>query len=95
MSLILDMGTQPAGLAIKTFGIGGSMGKTVYLGDYQISLEDFLGAAKYVLTNTDLEPNDPRLQFVKCVQAIEQTDGYNPGRKRLESSEPAVLPAQS
>ena len=94
MSLILEMGTQPAGLEVKTFGFG-SMGNTVHLGDYEISLEDFLVAAEYVLTNTDLEPNDPRLQFVKCVQSIKQTDGYSPGRKRLESSEPAVLPLQS
>ena len=42
MSMILDMGTKPAGLAVKTFGFG-SMGNTVYLGDYEISREH-LGA---------------------------------------------------
>lgn len=88
------MGTQPAGLEVKTFGFG-SMGNTVHLGDYEISIEDFLVAAEYVLTDTDLEPNDPRLQFVKCVQSMKQADGYNPGRKRLEASEPAVLPTES
>ena len=94
MTLILDRGTQPDGLEVKTFGFG-LMRNTVRLGDYEISLEDFLVAAEYVLTNTDLEPNDPRLQFVKCVQSTQETDGYNPGRKRLAASEPAVLPTQS
>ena len=94
MSLSLDLGTKPAGLEVKTFGFG-SMGNTVHLGDYEISLEDFLVTAEYVLTNTDLEPNDPRLQFVKCVQSMKEVDGHNPNRKRLESSVPAVaLPTQ-
>ena len=94
MSLILEMGTKPAGLEVKTFGFG-SMGNTVHIGDYEISIEDFLVTAEYVLTNTDLDPNDPRLQFVKCVQSMKQVDGYNPRQKRLEASEPAVLPPQS
>jgi len=91
MSLILEMGTKPEGLAVKTYGFG-SMGNTVFLGDYEISIEDFLVIAEYVLTNTDLEPNDPRLQFVKCVQSMKQTDGYNPNRNKLEASEPAIPP---
>jgi len=94
MALILQMGTQPAGLEVKTFGFG-SMGNTVHLGDYKISIEDFLVAAEYVLTNTDLDPNDSRLQFVKCAQSMKEVEGYNPGRKRLEASERAVLPPQS
>ena len=94
MSLILELGTKPAGLEVKTFGFG-SMGNTVHLGDYEISLEDFLVTAKYVLTNTDLESNDPRLQFVKCVQSMKEVDGYSPNRKHLGSSVPAVvLPTQ-
>lgn len=90
MSLRLVLGTKPANLEIKTFGFG-PMGNTVYLGDYEVSLEDFLVAAKYVLTNTDLEPNDPRLQFVRCVQSMKEVEGYNPNREHLESSVPAVL----
>lgn len=91
MSLSLNLGTKPAGLEVKMFGFG-SMGNTVHLGDYEISLEDFLITAKYVLTNTDLDPNDPRLQFMKCVQSMKEVDGYNLNGKRLESSLPAVLP---
>ena len=91
MSLILKMGTQPAVLEVKTFGFG-SMGNTVHLGDYEITIEDFLVATEYVLTNTDLVSNDPRLQFVKCVQSMKGVAGWNPGRKRLKASEPAILP---
>jgi hypothetical protein len=82
MSLTLDLGTKPAGLAIKTYGFG-PMGQTVYLGDYEISLKDFLIATEYVLTNTDLDPDDPRLEFVKAVGSMQETDGYNKGGKRL------------
>ncbi|MFH1170672.1 MAG: hypothetical protein V1704_03900 [Candidatus Vogelbacteria bacterium] len=90
MSLCLNMGTRPAGLEVKTYGFG-SMGNTVHLGDYEISLEDFLIATQYVLTNTDLVPNDPRLQFVKCVQSMEEVRGHNPNGKHLESPVPPIL----
>ena len=86
------MGTQPVGLEVKTFGFG-LMGDNVYLGDYEISIEDFFFAAEYVLTNTNLYPNDPRLQFVKCVKSMKKVEGYNsPSQKRLQSSEPSFLP---
>ena len=91
MSLILGLGTKPAGLEVKTFGFG-PMGNTVHLGEYEISLEDFLLMTKYVLTNTDLEPNDPRLQFVKCIRSMKEVNGYTPNRKHLESSVLAVPP---
>ena len=90
MSLSLNLGTKPAGLQVKTWG-----SKTVYLGDYEISMKDFLSAAEYVLTNTDLEPKDPRLQFVKCVKSIKKVKGYKLGQKRLEASEPPILPKRS
>jgi hypothetical protein len=63
------------------------MRNTVFLGDYEISLEDFLAAAEYVLTNTDLEPSDPRILFVKYVRSMKEVDGYNLDRKRLEAKE--------
>ena len=80
MTLSLSMGTKPDGLEIKTWNAD-----TVYLGDYEISLIDFLYAAKYVLTNVDLKPNDPRLKFVEYMKSMKAIDGYSPGGKRLES----------
>lgn len=88
MTLLLERGTRPARLGIKTFGLGID---TIFLGDYEISLEDFLFAAHYVLTNTDLEgPEDPRLQFLKCIRSMEEVEGYMKGAKRLKTSEPPV-----
>ena len=46
MTLILESGTDPNGLEVKTHGVIPG----VYLGDYRISLEDFLVTAEYVLT---------------------------------------------
>lgn len=91
MSLFLDLGTKPAGLKVKTEGTIRSMVNTVFLGDYKISLEDFLVAAAYVLTNTDLEPNDSRLQFVQYVRSMRIIEGYNRGKKRLEASEHGAI----
>ena len=88
MSLALELGTKPEGLEIKTFGV---RPEVVFLGAYEISMADFLFAAHYVLTNSDLEPNDLRPQFLKCVNSMHEVKGYNPGGKRLEASEPVVL----
>ncbi len=93
MSMSLDLGTKPAGLEVKTYTHTlGSLGKSVHLGAYEISLEDFLVAAGYVLTNTDLAPNDPRLQFVKYVQSMRVVEGHNRGGERLEPTVPVLLP---
>jgi hypothetical protein len=86
MTLLLERGTQPEGLGVKT--LGGPLGNIVFLGNYQISLEDFLFAAEYVLTNTNLKSNDPRLQFVKCVKSMKKVEGFGSGGKRLEVREP-------
>ncbi len=62
----------------------------VYIGragrvrDVEISLADFLSAAYYVLTNTDLEPNDPRLAFLKVVKEMAVISGYTAGESRLD-----------
>ena len=93
MTLLLERGTKPTSLGIKTFGWSIDSDHSVYIGGYEISLEDFLFAAHYVLTNTDLlEPGDPRLQFIKCVQSMKEVAGFSPGRKRLKASEnPKVI----
>jgi hypothetical protein len=87
MSLKLNNpGTKPSGLEVKTYSI---KSLPVRFGEYEISMEDFLCAAEYVLTNSDLYGNDPRRQFIKCVQAMKEVPGYNTTRKRLASD---VLP---
>ncbi len=90
MTLILGrLGTKPHDLEIKTGGFGGL--PDVQIGDYEISMKDFLLVVHYVLTNTNLEPDDPRLQFVKCVQSMQKIDGWGGSGKRLEDNTPPVI----
>lgn len=81
MSLILNQGTKPEGLEIKTWGMEGF--PDVQLGEYEISMADFMEAALYVLTNTDLEDTDPRMDFLRRIKSIETGPGYMSGRRRL------------
>jgi len=81
MSISLVHGTKPAGLEVKTWGP--IFRNIVFLGDYEISMEDFLFAVEYVLTNADLEPDDPRIDFVKRVQLMQEAPGLNPERMCL------------
>ncbi|KKL61301.1 hypothetical protein LCGC14_2196690 [marine sediment metagenome] len=53
----------------------------VTLGPLHLRIEDFLDAVYYVLTNRDLEPNDPRLGFVKVVKEMEVVAGHNSSRE--------------
>jgi len=88
MTLLLERGTEPEGLGVKTWGLGEE--EVVFLGEYQISLKDFLMAAYYVLTNTNLREDDPRRQFVECVRSMQEAEGWNGGElKRLKTD---VLP---
>lgn len=79
MSLSLDLGTKPDGTVART----DFDGKLVEVGDLEISTEDFCQLAMYVLTNTDLQPNDPRLHFMNQLAKLSVVDGHMPGRKRL------------
>lgn len=77
MSLILS-DSEPKGLEVKTHGfpLEARGREVVRLGDYEIGLVDFLCAAWYALTNTDLNGlTDPRIQFVQAVKKIEIVPG--------------------
>lgn len=80
MSLLLAQGTRPTNLRVKTLGVGED---PVLIGEYEISMLDFLAAAEYVLTNTDLRPGDPRLKFVRRVSAMRRVEGYHAAKERL------------
>lgn len=83
MSLTLDGQGTPVPVEVKTFQAGK---KTVLLfGDKEIGLNDFLQAAFYVLTNTDLDPEgDDRLKFVGMVDGLMLAEGYNGVGTRLK-----------
>jgi len=46
-------------------------------GFVEIDLDDFCVMARYVLTNTDLMPDDPRLELLKQVKRMRTVKGYN------------------
>lgn len=78
MSLSLDLGSKPDGLVALM-----PDNKTVCVGGLEITTADFFQLAIYVLTNTDLHANDPRLHFMNQIAKLNQLPGYNPGGVRL------------
>lgn len=74
MSLILNDPKSRDHVDVKTFPE--CMFPGVRFGEYRVSLSDFLEAAMYVLTNTDLVKDDPRLEFVENVRRLEQVLGW-------------------
>lgn len=64
--------------------------KVILLGEYEIPLDDFCKLVEYVLTNTDLDANDPRLELVDKIKRMEIVDGFatmmtnTSGSKRLK-----------
>lgn len=83
MTLVLNREGTKQKIDVKTYGTGDLKDK-VFFGKYEILLQDFLDAVHYVLTNTDLEPDDPRFEFVRRVKAMEEVRGYNKSGKRLK-----------
>lgn len=63
--------SKPQGLTAKTFS-----SDMVLLGDYNITTSDFCQLVMYVLTNTNLEPNDPRYDLVETIKKLKITDGF-------------------
>ena len=83
MSLMLNTDTKPNNLYTKTYSP-----KFVTVGDYEIGINDFLCLVEYVLTNTDLVPDDPRIDFVKRMKTAKKVQGWRSGKsERLEFSE--------
>ena len=114
MSLVLNCGTSPAGVEVKTFGVNSvlpefeeDVKRIVYPDHLQnnvihihipgqdcvyMTIEDFLAAASYVLTNTDLEDDkDPRLVFIEGVKKAQIVDGYAAGAKRVSLNEMGAM----
>lgn len=99
MSLALGRTGTDKGIEVKTFGI--AMPDIVFMrtpcGPVEIRYEDFLDAAFYVLTNTNLEPDDYRLKFVEAVKALVESPGYHnsedPNTKRLARATEAEIAA--
>jgi hypothetical protein len=93
MSLLLqertDNGIVKDGVQVSARQYSEDEGLVVVFGDREVPLEEFLIAAAYVLGTVALKQNDPRLQFVKCVESmrvIREADG----EERLKTYVPPV-----
>ncbi len=73
MSMLLNRGTTPKDLEVKTYDAD-----FVILGDYKLSLFDFLAAVEYVLENANLETGDLRLEFLEKMQNAGVVPGWGP-----------------
>ena len=80
MSLILNTDTKPD-LCAKTSGFGKDK---LTLGEYSIGQQDFCELVMYVLTNTSLQDDDPRLKLIERIKGLEVVSGFNSYDKRLE-----------
>lgn len=81
MSLHLNRGSKPDGLEAKTFGLHGDF--TVFIGEYELSMEDLFILTHYVLTNGDLQKDDPRRQFIDCIRSMREVEGHNAAISRM------------
>lgn len=78
MSLSLDLDTMPRGINAKIHPLAPL--KLVLTGpglSAEIGMQDLLSLAYYALTNNDLEPNDPRVQFMACMKKMKTVTGFN------------------
>ena len=93
MSLTLDCGTNPPNLRTKAFN------DVVQIGEYDLSMSDFLALIEYVLTNTDLIVDDPRRTFLVSISkaVIEYSRGqesWSSGSCRIVIPERVIIPEQ-
>jgi hypothetical protein len=51
--------------------------------DIEIPLDDFCALVEYVLTNTDLKKNDPRLALIEKIKQTKIIPGLNKGGTRI------------
>ncbi len=91
MSIDLELGTKPEEPPVNVMAVPGR----ILMGhpdgsQIDMSMTDFNVMVKYVLTNTDLEPNDQRLQLVDCIRSMSVVQGHNSGRVRLQNRVPVI-----
>ena len=76
------------GLDCKTTsgGAGFSEGYGIRLGEEYITPEDFVEFVMYVMTNTDLAPNDPRRELKERLSGLMEIPGFNRGNVRYSQA---------
>jgi len=52
----------------------------IYFNERKIPMSDFVHAIEYVLTNSDLYPNDPRIRLIEKIKKSFIVSGWNASR---------------
>jgi hypothetical protein len=77
---------SPTNLMVNISGIGNPGGQ-VSVGPYGMSMKDFLEVVSHVLTDTILDPEDPRFQFIEHVRSMRPVESFPKG-EQLASTVP-------
>ncbi len=83
----LELSRSEKNIWVKTDSGSPLVRMTFDNGKLAIDLEDFCEMALYVLTNTDLMHDDPRLVLMRRLAELNVVPGYNDGGKRLAGHE--------
>jgi len=67
-------------------GAGFANGYGIRLGEEYITPEDFVEFVMYVMTNTDLAPNDPRRELKERLSGLIEIPGFNRGNVRYSQA---------
>ena len=59
-----------------TYGIPRSLVGKVFIGDLEIPFDEFFYLVRYVVENTDLEPDDFRIKFLEWMRNAKIVDGW-------------------
>ena len=59
----------------------------IKIGNEEIDPLDFCELVMYYMENTDLYPNDPRLNLIKRIENLHVIDGFSKGNCRLAQKE--------
>ena len=70
-------------IEVKTHDVGSLRG-LVRIGGNWVNYEQFFAMVEYVLDNTDLAPNDLRLEFLERIKTARKVAGFNKGAERIE-----------
>ena len=74
------MSMTVSGMYVKSEPVGD---EPVIIGEERMTMEDFCTIAYYVMTNTDLMQDDPRMDLFRKIKRLHCIEGYNRGGTRL------------
>ena len=78
MTLLINLDKTRDPIELKTWGLTNENGDhEVWIGNQYLTMKEFCEAVKYVLENTNLTPDDPRLKLVEEIKRSKVVEGYD------------------